>query len=146
MKVLLDQTGTPISPLWWNFCATALGQWRPATISANQASMRPALGVLLIAGLAGLAWSLWRRPPSYMLLTFGFGYWVFVAGMFGFTAYLSTWVWWLPISRRFEFPVLFAALLVVVAALNWAPRSFANVPIPLDWIAWAVLLCDSHAR
>jgi len=145
MKVLLDQTGNPIYPLWWNFFATALGQWQPATISASQVSMRPALGVLLIAGLAGLAWSLWRRPPSYMLLTFGFGYWVFVAGMFGFTAFLSTWVWWLPISRRFEFPVLFAALLVVVAALNWAPRRFGNVAVPIGWIAVGVTLAGSQA-
>jgi len=145
MKVLLDQTGNPIYPLWWNFFATALGKWQPATISASQASMRPALGVLLIAGAAGLAWSLWRRPPSYMLLTFGFGYWVFVAGMFGFTAFLSTWVWWLPISRRFEFPVVFAALLVAVVALSRAPRRFGKVAIPIGWIAVVATLVGSQA-
>jgi len=145
MKVLLDQTGNPIYPLWWNFFATALGKWQPAAISGSQASMRPTLGVLLVAGVTGLAWSLWKRPPSYMLLTFGFGYWVFIAGMFGFTAFLSTWVWWLPISRRFEFPVLFAAVLVVVAALSWAPRRFGRVASPVGWVAVVATLVGSQA-
>jgi len=143
MKVLLDQTGNPIYPLWWNFFATALGKWQPATISASQASVRPALAALLVAALAGLAWSLWKRPPSYMLLTFGYGYVVFVAGMFGFTAFLSTWVWWMPISRRFEFPVVFAAVLVVVAALHWAPRRLGT-SIPVGWVAVAAILVASQ--
>ena len=143
MKVLLDQTGNPIYPLWWNFFATALGKWQPATISASQASVRPALAAVLVAALAGLAWSLWKRPPSYMLLTFGYGYVVFVAGMFGFTAFLSTWVWWMPISRRFEFPVVFAAVLVVVAALHWAPRRLGS-SIPAGWVAVAAILVASQ--
>jgi len=143
MKVLLDQTGNPIYPLWWNFFATALGKWQPATISASQASVRPALAALLVAALAGLAWSLWKRPPSYMLLSFGYGYVVFVAGMFGFTAFLSTWVWWMPISRRFEFPVVFAAVLVVVAALHWAPRRL-RTSIPVGWVAVAAILVASQ--
>jgi hypothetical protein len=145
MKVLLDQTGNPIYPLWWNFFATALGQWQPATISASQASVRPELAALLVAGIGGLAWSLWKRPPSYMLLTFGFGYWVFVAGMFGFTAFLSTWVWWVPLSRRFEFPVLFGALLLVVALLSWVPRRFPSFPIGLGWVIVVAALIGVQA-
>jgi hypothetical protein len=145
MKVLLDQTGNPIYPLWWNFFATALGQWQPAIISASQASVRPELGALLLAGVGGLAWSLWKRPPSYMLLTFGFGYWVFVAGMFGFTAFLSTWVWWVPLSRRFEFPVLFGALLLAVALLSWAPRRFPSFSIGLGWVIVVAALIGAQA-
>jgi hypothetical protein len=91
MKVLLDQTGNPIYPLWWNFVANAVGKWEYTPITSGQAEVRPFLGVLLIAAIAGLAWSLWKRPASYMLLTYGFGYWVFVAGMLGFTSYLASW-------------------------------------------------------
>ena len=141
MKVLLDQTGNPIYPLWWNFFATAVGDWQPSTISAGQESVRPVLIAIVVLAAIGLAWSLWRRPSSYQLLTFGFGYWVFVAGMFGLTAYLSTWVWWLPVSRRFEFPVLFAALLVAVAALWWAPRRFGRLGAGAGWtVVGATLL------
>jgi hypothetical protein len=144
MKVLLDQTGNPIYPLWWNFFATAVGDWQPATISAAQESARPVLIALFLVSLIGLGWSLWRRPRSYQLLTFGFGYWVFVAGMFGLTAYLSTWVWWLPVSRRFEFPVLFAALLLVVGLLHWAPSRFGRNAKVFGWVVVAVTVIGAQ--
>jgi hypothetical protein len=47
MKVLADQTGNPIYPLWWNFLANAVGKWEFAPVSAGQASVRPVLGALL---------------------------------------------------------------------------------------------------
>jgi hypothetical protein len=137
MKVLLDQTGNAIYPVYWNFIANAVGRWEYTPISAAQASVRPVLGVLLVAGLIGLAWSLWKRPPSYMLLTYGFGYWVFVAGTLGFTSYLASWVWWMPITRVFAFPYVFAGALLAVVLLWWAPRRYGRRIIP---VAWAVLL------
>ena len=77
-----------------------------------------------------------------MLLVFGYGYTMFAAGMFGLTAYLSTWVWWLPISRRFEFPVLFAALLLVVGLLAWLPARVSFWTVRTGWagVVVAVLL------
>ena len=44
MKVLLDQTGNAIYPLYWNFFANAVGRWEYTPISAAQASVRPVLG------------------------------------------------------------------------------------------------------
>jgi hypothetical protein len=140
MKVLQDHTGNAIYPLWWNFFANAAGKWEFTAVNAGQASVRPVLGVLLVASSIGLAWSLWRRPASYMLLTFGFGYWVFVAGMLGFTAYLASWVWWMPITRVFAFPYVFAGILFAVALLWWAPRRFGKRVIPWSWGALAVTL------
>ena len=145
MKILLDKTGNPIYPLWWNFFATAVGQWQPASISPEQLAVRPALAVLFVVSVTGLAWSLWRRPPSFQLLTFGFGYSAFVTGMFGLTAYLSTWVWWLPISRRFEFPVLFVAILLAVVALRWTPLRFGRAGRGIGWAVVVVVLVSSQA-
>jgi Dolichyl-phosphate-mannose-protein mannosyltransferase len=133
MILLLNKTGNPIYPLWWNFFANATGKWGTA-ITADQVAVRPTLAAILLAAVVGLAWTLWRRPPSYMLLTFGFGYWVFTAVMFGFTSFLSTWLWWTPISRRFEFPFVFASVLIAVALLWWAPRKFGKGAIPLGWL------------
>jgi len=134
MKILLDQTGNAVYPLWWNFFANAVGNWEATPVSAGQAMVRPVLGVLLIASAAGLAWSLWKRPRSYMLLTFGFGYWVFVAGMLGFTSYLASWVWWMPITRVFAFPFVFAGVLMVVLLLWWVPRRYGKRALPLGWV------------
>lgn len=139
MKVLQDQTGNAIYPLWWNFFANAVGRWE-IPISSGEASVRPVLGALLIASTAGLAWSLWRRPPSYMLLAFGFGYWVFVAGMLGFTAYLASWVWWMPITRVFAFPYVFAGVLLAVVLLWWVPRRFGKRTLRYAWAALAVAI------
>jgi len=133
MKVLYDKTGNPIYPLWWNFFANAVGKWEFTPISAAQASVRPILGILLVLAAAGLGWSLWRRPPAYMLLTFGFGYWVFVAGMLGFTSYLASWVWWMPITRVFAFPYVFAGVLLAVVVLWLGPRRYGRRFVPVGW-------------
>jgi hypothetical protein len=133
MILLLNKTGNPIYPLWWNFFANATGKWGTA-ITPDQSAVRPVLAVILIAAVAGFVWTLWRRPPSYMLLTFGFGYWVFTAVMFGFTSFLSTWLWWMPISRRFEFPIVFATTLLAVAVLHWAPRRYGKVAVRPGWV------------
>lgn len=122
--LVLDlKTGNPIYPLWWNFFANALGHWGNPTL-ASQRGVQPVLGLVLAIGLIGLGWTLWARPTGYMLLTFGFGYWVFIAGMLGFTSFLSTWRWWMPISRRFEFPYEFVGVLLAVLLLYlWRGRA-----------------------
>ena len=140
MKVLLDQTGNAIYPLWWNFFANAVGKWEATPVTAGQAAVRPVLGALLIAAAAGLAWSLWARPRSYMLLSFGFGYWVFVAGMLGFTSYLASWVWWMPITRVFAFPYVFAGVLAAVVLLRWAPARYGRRAVGVGWAALAALI------
>jgi hypothetical protein len=144
MKVLLDQTGNAVYPLWWNFFANAVGNWESTPVTASQAAVRPILGVVLLAAVIGLAAALWKRPPSYMLLTFGFGYWVFVAGMLGFTSYLASWVWWMPITRVFAFPYAFAGTLVIVVLLRFAARRKGRMAAPLGWIAIGGLLLVSQ--
>jgi hypothetical protein len=144
MKILQDHTGNAIYPLWWNFFANAVGKWEYAPVSASQASIRPVLGALLLAAAVGLAWSLWKRPASYMLLTFGFGYWVFVAGMQGFTSYLASWVWWMPITRLFAFPYVFAGVLLAVVLLRWVPRRYGKRATPLAWTAVGVTVVASQ--
>jgi len=143
-KVLLDRTGNPIYPFYWNFFGVAAGRWGAGSISPSQESVRPYLVALLLASLAGLAWTLWKRPASYMLLTFGFGYWVFITGTYGLTAALSGWQWWIPLSRRFEFPLLFAAVLLVVLALRWAPRRFGKKVVAAGWTMAATTLVGAQ--
>jgi dolichyl-phosphate-mannose-protein mannosyltransferase len=140
MKVLQDRTGNPIYPLWWNIFANAVGKWESEPVSAGQAAVRPVLGLLMIAATAGLAWSLWRRPASYMFLTFGFGYWVFVTGMLGFTSYLASWVWWMPITRVFAYPYVFAGVLVAIVLFWWVPRRYGTRALPFAWTGLVAVL------
>jgi len=135
MKTLLDHTGNPIYPVWWNFLANAAGNWEATPINSSQAAVRPFLGAILIASAVGLAWSLRKRPEGYMYLAFGFGEWVFVAGMLGFTAYLASWVWWMPITRVFAYSYDFTAVLVVLLLFKLVPRWLGPRSIPAAWIA-----------
>jgi hypothetical protein len=75
-----------------------------------------------------------------MLLTYGFGYWVFVAGTLGFTSYLASWVWWMPITRVFAFPYVFAGALLAVVLLWLMPRRFGTRAIPVGWTALVAAL------
>jgi hypothetical protein len=140
MKLLLDQTGNVIYPLWWNFLANAAGNWEFTPITSGQAAVRPLLGALLVMAVAGLGWSLWKRPASYILMTYGFGYWVFVTSMLGFTSYLASWVWWMPITRVFAFPYVFAGVLIAVVLLRYFPRRFGKRGVRLGWAALVAAL------
>lgn len=133
LKFLLDQTGNAIYPLYWNFQVVALGSAETSSsLTSEQQLLRIPLGAIVIAAAAGLAWSLWKRPPSYLLLTYGFGYWVFQAGALGFSALLRHSSEWM--ERRFEFPLDFAAILVAVLLLKVLPE---NLP-RLRGLGWPV--------
>jgi hypothetical protein len=120
VKFLLDQTGNPIYPLFWNFQVVALGSTETSsTLTSEQQLLRIPLGLIVAVAAAGLGWALWRRPASYLLLTYGFGYWVFQAGALGFSALLRHSSEWM--ERRFEFPLDFAAILVAVLLFKIVP-------------------------
>jgi hypothetical protein len=141
MKILLDRTGNPIYPVWWNFLANAWGNWeyRPEYTSA-QLAIRPWLGALLVASAIALALVLWKRPRSYMLLSFGFGYLVFTAGMLGFTAYLKSWESWFWMERFFVFPYEFVALLAAVGLFWVLPKRFGRRMLPAAWLVTVLAL------
>lgn len=138
LKFLLDQTGNAIYPLYWNFQVVALGSTETnSTFTPEQQLLRIPLGAIALVSVAGLVWALWKRPPSYLLLTYGFGYWVFQAGTLGFTKYLLHSNEWM--ERRFEFPLDFAAILGAVLLFKvlprWQPRLRAA-----GWAAAALVL------
>lgn len=143
LKFLLDQTGSAFYALYWNFQFVALGsQETTSALTADQQLLRIPLAAVVIVSAAGLAWSLWKRPASYLLLTYGFGYWVFQAGTIGFTHYLHHTSEWM--ERRFEFPLDFAAILGAVLLFKllpkWQPRLRST-----GWVVAAVVLLTIQA-
>jgi hypothetical protein len=115
IKFLSDQTGNPIYPFYWSFLFVAGGAFDSGlVVTAAQQSLALPLAVATLASCAGLAWSLWRRPPSFLLLVYGFGYFAY-----SFATFLKVDDWK---ERRFEFPLDFAAILVAVLLFNVLPR------------------------
>jgi len=129
MKVLYDRTGNPIYPVYWNLLANIFGKWVPVgALTPAQLAARPFLIALMLVGLGGLAWTLWRRPPSYMFLTFGFGYLAYTGLSLGLTSYIKNWESWFWQERFFLFPYEFAGVLLAVGLLGVAPRRWGRQP------------------
>jgi hypothetical protein len=141
MKVLLDRTGNPIYPVYWNLLANIFGKWEfAARLTPDQLAARPFLVALMLVGLAGLAWSLWKRPPSYMFLSFGFGYLAYTGLSLGLTSYLKSWESWFWQERFFLFPYEFAGVLLAIALLGEAPKRWGRKMVPIGAAAFAVIL------
>jgi len=141
LKVLLDRTGNPIYPVWWNFLANAYGRWEfRAQLTPTQVAVRPLLLALLAFGAVGLALTLWKRPGSYLFLTFGFGYLAFTGGMLGASAYLKSWEGWFWMTRFFVFPYEFAAVLGAIGLFVLAPRVLRRPARPAAWAVVVVAL------
>jgi len=147
MKVLLDRTGNAIYPIYWNLLANIFGKWEFATgLTPDQVAARPFLVALMLIGLAGLAWTLWKRPPSYMFLSFGFGYLTYTGLTLGLTAYLRSWESWFWQERFFLFPYEFAGVLLAVGLLWLAPRHLGRRVLPLGWTVLVLVLAVAQAE
>ena len=131
-KFLLDQTGNPIYPLYWTYYYVFSSQGGPLPPqTALEHAARPLLVAAVALGAAGVAWTLWKRPPSYLLLVYGFGY---AAYSFATYPFVDSWK-----ERRFEFAFDFGAILVAVLLFEVLPRHAPRIR-PLSWTAAAAAL------
>lgn len=138
-KFLLDQTGNPIYPLYENFQFVGLqagGTGGQAATGGLQLLWIP-LGAAVLLCAAGLGWALWKQPPSYLLLTFGFGY--SALSLATYLRYVTEWK-----ERRFEFPLDFAAILVAILLIKWLPQRRARLR-PLTWTVAAAAVVGVQA-
>src|ERR1700682_2935973 len=138
-KILLDRTGNPIYPVYWEFAVEVMGRWLDPTLTSHQHAMQALFVLLALTAGAGLTVSLWKRPNSYMLLTYGFGSSAFVASLLAFTPFLSSWSGWVWRSRLLTFPADFAVILLAVLLFVLLPRRLGRQSIPALWCA-AILL------
>jgi hypothetical protein len=126
MKFLVDRTGNPIYPLYTNFQFVGQGAGGTApTLDAQQQALSLPLLAATALCVVGLGWTLWRRPSSYLLLTYGFGY-----SALSFATYLRYATEWK--ERRFELPLDFMAILAAVLLLHVLPRRSRALRAP-DW-------------
>jgi hypothetical protein len=145
MKVLADRTGNPIYPVYWNLLANIFGKWVPVGgLTAAQLAARPFLIALMLIGLLGLGWTLWRRPRSYMLLTFGFGYLAYTGLSLGLTSYLKNWESWFWQERFFLFPYEFGCMLLAIVVVGIAPRRWGKRIVPGAWAMVGIILVASQ--
>lgn len=131
-KFLLDQTGNPIYPLYINFQFVGLAAGGTGGQASGQGLLWVVFGAAALASIAAAGWVLWRRPPSYLLLTFGFG--SCALSLATYLRYATEWK-----ERRFELPLDFAAILLAIALVKGPPALRERLR-PLSWAAIAATL------
>ena len=124
MKYLMDYTGNPIYPIYWNFMGNAAGAWMEdvpldATKLAVQWGFR-IVGILCVVA----AWKIISNKPRHALLyLFGVGNLMLLSIMLGYSAYVRGFLPRFFVDRIFEFPYAFLGLVITVLLMrNVAPR------------------------
>ena len=115
MKYLLDHTGNPIYPIWWNYLANARGVWarnQDLYLTELQFAVRPFLIAIAAVALFALVLAIYKRPRTLLFHIFGWGNIFFLGAFMGLGHYLKGWEWWFPVIRFFVFPYLFLATIL----------------------------------
>lgn len=150
MKYLLDYTGNPVYPLWWNYLANAKGVWAgdaDMAFTAYQVMVKPYLVGWFIVSLIITLIVLWKRPKGAILLSFGFINWAFFGGFFGLTHYLKGFEPWFWYIRFFVFPYIFLGLLLCILIFYILPmlhkslkHNLVNIALFLPLIIFATTI------
>jgi len=141
LKYLLDKTGNPIYPLWWNYFALAVGRWQGSDISQTQLAVKPIFIAIFIVFSIFLAFLVWKKPRGFLLLSLGTGVTAFICGFMGLTAYLSSYTSWFWMVRFFVFPYIFLGLLLCLILFWFAPKKLKFVStLKFNWLVWVVVL------
>ena len=143
MKYLLDYTGNPIYPIWWNYLANARGVWANNVVySSYQLAVKPYLAAWFVLSLIVMLVIWWRnKAKSSVFLIFGFANWAFIGGFMGLTHYLSGFQPWFWYIRFFEFPYIFAGVIVSIFLFHMLPKLAPLLhKIYLKWVFWIPIL------
>lgn len=123
MKILLDRTGNPIYPVWWNFLANAKGEWENASGHTEfQLKVQPYYLAAAIISVPFLIHALVTRSKNFLLSLFGWGNILFVGVMMGATAYLKSVVPYFWMIRFFVWPYTFIGISIIWFFGGGAPR------------------------
>lgn len=97
LKYMLDHTGNPIYPIYWNFLAIMVGEWTGGKTGVlTAAAQHIKLACQILAGslfISGLI-LLWKRSKPYLFLLLGFAYLTFVFSVFGFGGFIYGYQGW----------------------------------------------------
>jgi len=123
MKILLDRTGNPIYPLWWNFLGNAVGKWQAdVPFSPQQLTLRYFLGfVLAFTVLCGLV-TIIKKPKWYLFGLLGFTNIAFLAFFVGFTDYLKSFLPRFFVDRIMVLPYVFCGFLITIFLVWFIPK------------------------
>lgn len=134
---LLGQTGNPIYPFYVGFLFTGLAAGGTGGSASPDVGLWIAFVAAGLLALGAAAWSTWRRPPGFLLLSYGFGY--SALSLATYARYVSEWK-----ERRFELPLDFAAILIAILLVRVLPERWPGIR-SASWAAAAAALVAVQA-
>lgn len=140
LKYLLDNTGNPIYPIWWNFLGNAAGKWQAdVAVTPEQLFIKPFYMGTVVLSFVGIFVSLWRRARATPFLLFGFGNWLLWGVVIGMTSYLLSYLPRFWVDRIMLWPYMFLGALLSVFLFSVAPRRLPKM-VARGFRALAVLM------
>ncbi len=133
LKYMLDYTGNPIYPVYWNFLGVGAGEWAPKNgeLTASLQMTRTICRVLTISFLVSGLVVLWKRLKPYLFLLLGLANLTLVFSIFGFSTYLYGYnrvasypglidkIW---IGKLLAFPWGFLGVLAIIFLIYFLPK------------------------
>ena len=139
MKYLLDWTGSPIYPIWWNYLGNAVGKWQADLLpTARQLLAQKIYWVISAVSFVGIIWTFVKRPKFSPFLLFGFGNWLLWGIFIGMTKYLLSYLPRFWLDRIMLWPYLFAGSLIAIILFALTKSNISKVlKIALSVSGWA---------
>lgn len=137
MKYMLDHTGNPIYPIYWNYLAVVAGEWstKNVELAPEFQSIELACRILAISLFISGLIVLWKKFKSYLFLLLGLSSLVFTFSILGFGIYLRGFkyvgthpdfidkIW---IGKLFAFPWGFLGILTVIFLFYLLPKKIGK--------------------
>ena len=123
MKYMLDYTGNPIYPIYWNFLAGTAGRWMEDVIlNPEQLAVQLAARVVLLVSLVAAGWVLWKRPKAKLLLLLGLGNIIMLGIVLGLGKYINGYITRVLVDRLLSLPYGYIGIFFAIALLYVLPR------------------------
>ncbi|MCK4790561.1 MAG: glycosyltransferase family 39 protein [Desulfobacteraceae bacterium] len=136
MKYMIDHTGNPIYPVYWNFMGNVAGEWmgnRP--LNTFQISLQWTGRIALIFVVVAAIWIIWKQQKSYLFILYGLGNILFVTLVFGFSAYIHGILPRILFARFMIVPYLFIGIFISILLLDKLPKlNFRRLWLIVGWI------------
>jgi hypothetical protein len=139
---MLDHTGNPIYPLYWNYLVIGRAEWAgvkgPVSLTADLLSIRFVSRALMVLFSMAFLLIFTKKIKSYLFLLLGFVNLVFAFSIFGFSVYLAGFsssrvkvyaghinkLW---IGKLFAFPWNFLGVLAIIFLLYFLPKKIGKL-------------------
>lgn len=141
MKYLLDWTGNPIYPFYWNYVTNIFGTWQFKTEFTQEdiAAKHLFQAIFAVSALfSGLV--LWKKPKGSLLYLLGLGNWLFLGASIGLGAYIGSYADYVWYVRFMILPYIFIGVVISVFLFYVIPKiRFVRILDKLK-INWLILL------